>query len=65
MEMTTGERISAARRRIKMSQEALGAKLGVHAATILRIEQGQTSPRLDQLKTIAEALDVELGELVL
>ena len=48
-----------------MSQEALGERLGVHAATIMRIESDHTSPRLDQLKAIAEILSLELEDLVL
>ena len=65
MEMTIGERISAARRRNKMSQDALGDKLGVHAATVMRIESGQTSPRIDQLRTIAKVLNLDFADLVL
>ena len=65
MELTIGERISAARKRSKMSQETLGAKVGVHAMTIMRIEGGHTSPRIDQLKVIAEVLDLPFADLVL
>ena len=65
MQLTIGERISAARRRNKMSQEALGDSLGVHAATVMRIESGQTSPRHDQLKAIAKVLNLDFADLVL
>ncbi len=65
MEMTIGERISAARKRKKMSQESLGAHIGVHAATVMRIELGQSSPRIDQLEKIAGVLELDLGDLIL
>jgi transcriptional regulator with XRE-family HTH domain len=55
-----GKRIAAAREAMKLSQEELAQKSGVHRTTIARIEAGRFSPRLDTL----ELLSAVLGDLM-
>lgn len=59
-----GDAIRAARGRRKLSQEALGELTGLDRKTINRIEQGTHSTHLDHLLLIADALNVDLADLV-
>lgn len=59
-----GDRIRAARRPAKLSQEGLAEKVGVDRQTINRIEMGHHAARIDTLLLIADALDVSLSDLV-
>lgn len=59
-----GERIRQARVRARLTQEMLGELSGIDRQTINRIEQGHAAPRVDSLIRIAEALDVDLADLV-
>jgi transcriptional regulator with XRE-family HTH domain len=47
-----------------LSQEALGAKIGVHWQTVLRAESGKTALGTTKLRYYAEALGVEPDELL-
>jgi transcriptional regulator with XRE-family HTH domain len=47
-----------------LTQYELAKKAGLGVATIARIEEGKTSPRLRTIRKIAEALGVEPGSLV-
>lgn len=53
-----GERIKKAREAAKMTQEELGAKIGVTGVTIMRYEKNQREPRFEQLLEISYALKV-------
>ena len=52
-----GERIRAARKRAGLNQTELGMAVGVEIKTISRWEQGQRSPRVEELQKLAEVLD--------
>jgi len=58
-----GANIAAFRRLKEMSQRELAAKLHVHQTMVARWELGQTLPRKETLKSIAEVLGVTLDEL--
>lgn len=59
-----GDAVRAARGRRQLSQEKLGELTGLDRKTINRIEQGAYSTLLDHLLLIADALQVDLAELV-
>lgn len=46
-----------------MTQEQLGLAAGLDAAVISRIEAGQREPRVKNIVRIAEALEVQPGDL--
>jgi transcriptional regulator with XRE-family HTH domain len=46
----------------QLTQEELGARAGVKAATISRVESGVSTPDLDTLSRLAQALGVSLRE---
>ncbi len=48
----------------RLSQEALAERAGVDRKLIYRTELGQTSPRLDAVVRIADALDVHPAALL-
>lgn len=52
-----------ARNRKNISLEKLAELSGVSSSTINRIETGKTSPTMDKLLKIAEALHVEVTDL--
>ena len=47
-----------------ITQQELGEKTGIDQASISRMERGQKTIKLNDLKVIAEALEVSLEELV-
>ncbi len=65
MEYKVGDRISLARRRAEIKQEDLAKQIGVSTSTLQKIESGHTSPRLELVRTIAEALKLDYADLVL
>jgi transcriptional regulator with XRE-family HTH domain len=46
------------------SLRILARKSGVHYTTIVRIERGQVSPSLDTLEKLAEALNIQVTDLL-
>jgi transcriptional regulator with XRE-family HTH domain len=58
-----GERIKALRIQSGMSQDELSHSTQLSLRTIQRIENGETEPRGDSLKRIANALKIEVNEL--
>lgn len=62
--MTTGQRIKKFRKKIGMTQEELGAILGVSGSMIAQYETDKRNPKYETLKRIAAALGVEWTELV-
>ncbi len=52
-----------ARNRKGMSEEELAEKSGVSKSTIQRIEAGKTSPSINKLGKIAEALGLKVEDL--
>ena len=66
---TVGENVVRLRERMGISQTKLAArlgpyKLGVTQGYISELEAGQKNPTLTTLAALAEALEVELAELV-
>ena len=60
MELTLEEVILMLRHRAGMSQDDVGKKTGLGRNAIGRIEAGEVSPKIDQLKAIADALNAKL-----
>ena len=61
--MEFGSQIKKAREAKQMSQEQLGAALGVTGVTIMRYEKNQRQPKFEQLIDIANALDISIVDL--
>lgn len=51
------------RQRLRLSQEELAHRAGVHPTYLSAIERGERNPALENLYAIATALDVTLAEL--
>ena len=62
--MSIGRNIKAARKKVGMSQKALGEKLGVSGSMIGQYETGARNPKIETLSEIASALGVHVSELV-
>lgn len=56
--------IRAARARSKITQEELGKRAGLSAATIFRLENGQRDIKVGQLIAVAQVLGVPVGDLI-
>jgi transcriptional regulator with XRE-family HTH domain len=59
-----GSTIRSARLRRDMTQEELALETGLARKTIYQVEHGQTDPRLGTLRRIADAIGVEIADLV-
>lgn len=59
-----GERIKRIRISKEMSQADLAANCNFEAPNLRRIEAGKTNPTIKTLITIADALEVELSDLI-
>ena len=57
------ERLKRWRRAYALSQEQLAKKAGVNAATIVRIERGEVSPKPSTIRKLAKALKIEPWQL--
>ena len=62
--MTIGERIREIRRAKYLTQRQLAEKLNVSYVNISQIERGDRTPKIDTLKRIADALEVNVGVLL-
>lgn len=62
--MTFGEKIKNTREEKKLSQRALGEKMGVTQQTIAQYEKIQDTPKLSTIRKIAEALDIPMSDLI-
>jgi len=58
-----GEAVRERRLAAGLSQEELAERCGIDRKSISRMETGTFSPRLDNVWTVAEALDVPLAVL--
>lgn len=61
--MTTGQRIKAFRKKRGITQEDLGAILGVSGSMIAQYETDKRNPKIETLKKIADALGVHYLDL--
>lgn len=53
------------RKKRKLTQEQLGAKLGYSKAYISKIESNRQTPRLEQLEKFSKALDIDVRYLLI
>ncbi|MFD5670222.1 helix-turn-helix domain-containing protein [Streptomyces anthocyanicus] len=58
-----GDRIRHVREHLNLTQQDVCGRSGIDVATYSRIEQGHSSPLLDTLIRIADAMGVELEDL--
>lgn len=59
-----GATLRSEREKAGLSQEALATRAGVDRKLIYRTELGQTSPRVDALVQVADALGVDPADLL-
>lgn len=64
MAETLGDRMRMHRAKLRLSQGALGKRVGLSANSISALETGEVDPRLDVLRRIAKALGVKFMYLV-
>ena len=62
--MTTGQKIAAKRKELDLSQEALGAELGVSRQTIYKWESDTSLPEIDKLVALSRLFQVPVGWLL-
>ena len=62
--MTTGQKLTAARKRKNIKQKELAAKLNVSAANIYQYERDKRKPKLETIRKFAEAIGVPDWELM-
>ncbi len=56
--------VKAWREYFKLTQKELGEKSGMKQSALARLENGNSKPRKSTLKKIAEALGIELDQLI-
>lgn len=61
--MTTGKKIKLIRTFRGLTQKELGDKAGIHEVAIRKYELGKNLPKPDQLRKIADALNVNVNAL--
>jgi transcriptional regulator with XRE-family HTH domain len=59
-----GSNLRAAREKLRLTQEELGARSGVHPTEISRMEAGKRDPQVSTLLKLAEALEIPPGQLL-
>lgn len=59
-----GENLRAARKRLKLTQEQVAERSGVHATEVSRIEAGKRDPKVSTLERLAAAVEVAPGQLL-
>jgi len=58
-----GKAIRRRRRELDLSQEALAEKAELHRTYISSIERGTRNPSLENIKKLADALDISIANL--
>jgi len=58
-----GKAIRRRRRELDLSQEALAEKAELHRTYISSIERGTRNPSLENIKKLADALDMSIADL--
>ena len=59
-----GRRIRAFRKLKRIQQVEFAKRIGTSVTTLGRIERGEKTPTAEQLQKIANALDIDIEELV-
>jgi transcriptional regulator with XRE-family HTH domain len=59
-----GDRIRARRKAMRLSQEQLGERCGLHRTYIGQIERGEVNVSVRNLLAVADGLEVDIAELV-
>ena len=59
-----GEKLKAARKAQRITQQALADRLGVHRSTVANYEIERRRPSLEELKMIAQILHVDINYLL-
>lgn len=62
--MTIGEKIKQARKKAGYTQKKLGEKLGISQVRVAQYESGIRNPKIETVRKIAEALNVEITDLI-
>lgn len=62
--MTIGEKIKQERKKAGYTQKELGKKLGISQVRVAQYENGIRNPKIETVKKIAEALNVEIIDLM-
>lgn len=62
--MNFGESIKKIRKEKGLTQKQLGEKLGISQAAIGQFESNKANPQMETIRKIADALEVELWEIV-
>ena len=60
----TGENIQAARQALKMTQAELARESGIYQSSISAFEKGKRTASLETLEKIAQAMQMEIWELI-
>lgn len=63
-DLTTGQRIALCRKKLNLSQEALGEKMGVSRQAISKWEADATLPDIDKLISLSRLFQVSVGWLL-
>lgn len=58
-----GTVVRKARKKKRMSQRALAAKLSMSVRTIMDLENGRSNPKFETVAMLAEELDIDLGDV--
>jgi transcriptional regulator with XRE-family HTH domain len=59
-----GKNLRRARERLKLTQEEVGHRSGVHPTEVSRIEGGKRDPRVSTLERLAKAVGVSPSDLL-
>ena len=62
--MTIAEKIRQQRRLANISQEEFSKLAGVSLKTVQRWENGERSPRMEEMKRIAQGLNISINDLL-
>ena len=62
--MTTGQRIAAKRKERELSQESLGAELGVSRQTVYKWESDTSLPEIEKLVALSRLFHLPVGVLL-
>ena len=62
--LSIGERLRTTRERVGMTQQQLADRSGFHVVSVSNWENGVKSPKLNTLERLADALGVNVSELM-